>query len=181
MRRSKKTSNFRVIGLCEGNSPVTEEFSSQMASNAENVSIWWRHHGIFTCSPVSQEITVDISTYSQNWGMLLITHARLQWRLRLGIIQHKLIKIINNPCLSVNITVFEKKGARCSPYKDTDRKVDGVSMGPTWGRQDPCGSHVGPMNLAIWEYKKTYSAYHYFMTYLKQWQMSHTYLVMIMR
>ena len=26
-----------------GNSPVTGEFPSQMASNAENVSIWWRH------------------------------------------------------------------------------------------------------------------------------------------
>ena len=23
-------------------------------------------------------------------------------------------------------------------------------MGPTWGRQDPGGPHVGPMNLAIW-------------------------------
>ena len=23
-------------------------------------------------------------------------------------------------------------------------------MGPIWGRQDPCGPHVGPMNLAIW-------------------------------
>ena len=23
-------------------------------------------------------------------------------------------------------------------------------MGPIWGRQDPCGRHVGPMNLAIW-------------------------------
>ena len=27
-----------------GNSPVTCEFHAQMASNAENVSIWWRHH-----------------------------------------------------------------------------------------------------------------------------------------
>ena len=26
-----------------GNSPVTGEFPAQMASNAENVSIWWRH------------------------------------------------------------------------------------------------------------------------------------------
>ena len=25
--------------------PVTGEFPTQMASNAENVSIWWRHHG----------------------------------------------------------------------------------------------------------------------------------------
>ena len=27
-----------------GNSSVTGEFPAQMASNAENVSIWWRHH-----------------------------------------------------------------------------------------------------------------------------------------
>ena len=43
-RRSKKTSNPRVTGLCEGNSPVTGEFPTQRASNAENGSIWWRHH-----------------------------------------------------------------------------------------------------------------------------------------
>ena len=36
-RWSKKTSKLLVAGLCEGNSP--------MASNTENVSIWWRHHG----------------------------------------------------------------------------------------------------------------------------------------
>ena len=43
--RSKKTSKLRVTGLCEGNSPVTGEFPTQIASSAENVSIWWRHHG----------------------------------------------------------------------------------------------------------------------------------------
>ena len=43
-RRSKKTSKFRVTGLCVGNSHGTGEFHAQMASNAENVSIWWRHH-----------------------------------------------------------------------------------------------------------------------------------------
>ena len=42
--RSKKTSKLRVTGLCAGNSPGTGEFPTQMASNAENVSIWWRHH-----------------------------------------------------------------------------------------------------------------------------------------
>ena len=45
--RSKKTSNIRVTGLCVGNSPETGEFTAQMASNAENVSIWWRHHGFY--------------------------------------------------------------------------------------------------------------------------------------
>ena len=43
-RRSKKTSKLRVTGLCAGNSPVTGEFLAQRSSNAENVSIWWRHH-----------------------------------------------------------------------------------------------------------------------------------------
>ena len=45
--RSKKTSKLRVTGLCVGNSPGTGEFPAQMASNAENVSIWWRHHVIW--------------------------------------------------------------------------------------------------------------------------------------
>ena len=31
-----------------------------------------------------------------------------------------------------------------------DSKVHGANMGPTWGRQDPDGPHVGHMNLAIW-------------------------------
>ena len=43
-RRSKKTSKLHVTGLCAGNSPVTGEFPAQKLSNAENVSIWWRHH-----------------------------------------------------------------------------------------------------------------------------------------
>ena len=41
---SKKISKLHVTGFCEENSPVTGEFPSQRASNAENVSIWWRHH-----------------------------------------------------------------------------------------------------------------------------------------
>ena len=43
-RISKKTSKLLVTGLCAGNSPGTDEFPAQMASNADNVSIWWRHH-----------------------------------------------------------------------------------------------------------------------------------------
>ena len=68
-RRSMKTSRLRVTGLCAGNSPVTGEFPAQRDSDvvcysdlqlglyraasrsvkqtnsdAENVSIWWRHH-----------------------------------------------------------------------------------------------------------------------------------------
>ena len=41
---AKKTSKLHVIDLCAGNSPVTAEFPAQMASDVENVSIWWRYH-----------------------------------------------------------------------------------------------------------------------------------------
>ena len=50
--RWKKTPKLCASGLCAGNSPVTGEFPAQMASNAKNVSIWWRHHEISRASPL---------------------------------------------------------------------------------------------------------------------------------
>ena len=32
-----------------------------------------------------------------------------------------------------------------------DSKAHGANMGPIWGRQDPGGPQVGPMNFAIWD------------------------------
>ena len=57
-RRSKKTSKLRVTDLCVGNSPVTGEFPEQRASNAENVSIWWRHHVLCSYIVISQSLLV---------------------------------------------------------------------------------------------------------------------------
>ena len=48
-RRSKKTSKLRVTGLCAWNSPATGELPTQMADNATNVSIRWRHHAQRIC------------------------------------------------------------------------------------------------------------------------------------
>ena len=39
-----------------------------------------------------------------------------------------------------------------------DYKVHVANMGPTWGRQDPGGSHVGHLNLTIWD-GMTHKAY----------------------
>ena len=55
-RKSKKRSKFRVIGLCAGNTTVTGEFPAPRASNAENVSIWWRHHVLSMSSSHSVNI-----------------------------------------------------------------------------------------------------------------------------
>ena len=60
--RSKKTSMLCVTGLCAVNSPVTGEFAAQRASYAENVSLWWRHHGIFNI------IVVSVKTFSMCWA-----------------------------------------------------------------------------------------------------------------
>ena len=42
-------------------------------------------------------------------------------------------------------------------------KLRGANMGPIWGRQNPGGPHVGPMNLAIWlkMHQGTQQPYHF--------------------
>ena len=60
-RRSKKTSKPRVTGLCVGNSPLTGEFPAQKASNAEYVSIWWRHHVNFVSLRTSKPMMFMIT------------------------------------------------------------------------------------------------------------------------
>ena len=40
----RKKTKLRITGLCARNSPGTGEFPAPMASNAETVSIWRRHH-----------------------------------------------------------------------------------------------------------------------------------------
>ena len=57
----KKTWKLRVNGLCAGNSPETGEFPAQMASNAENVSIWWRHHEYNRWCPQEVPVTISIT------------------------------------------------------------------------------------------------------------------------
>ena len=47
-RRPRETPKLRVTDFGEENSPMTGEFPSQRASNAKNVSIWWRHHATIT-------------------------------------------------------------------------------------------------------------------------------------
>ena len=45
---AEKTSKVRVTGLCAGNSSMTGEFLAQRTSNAENISIWWRHRAMWS-------------------------------------------------------------------------------------------------------------------------------------
>ena len=73
----KETSSLRVIGLCAGN--------SQRASNAENVSIWWRHH--------------DNYLFQETWLHLNIRglHQLIDWTLHrsLGFSVHCVLKSLH--------------------------------------------------------------------------------------
>ena len=71
--RSNETSKTRVTGLCEGNSPGTGEFPAQSASNAENVSIWWRHH------EVSMREDVTHATHALSKWLRLRTATEIIW------------------------------------------------------------------------------------------------------
>ena len=71
--------------LCVGNSPLTGEFPTQMASNTENVSIWWRHHG--TCpmsynTPLRTEIRPKFAglyfkMYSSDHSNTVVTYVKI--------------------------------------------------------------------------------------------------------
>ena len=80
--------------LCAGNSPVTCEFPAQMASNAKNVSIWWRHHDGCRCNGDTRSqgtIGHDINLFPQ----YIFSH------------QHYKIQFIQNYVLHVSCeTIF---------------------------------------------------------------------------
>ena len=58
--------------------------------------------------------------------------------------------------VKIIMLLWYQKGARqesdyttLNPYLIADSEVHGANMGPIWGRQDPGGPHVGPMNFAF--------------------------------
>ena len=69
--RLKKTSKLRVTGLC-----VTGEFPAQMASNTENVSIWWRHH-VVTWSNCFSSHTKQVPPIVTRFGLLALNHCEI--------------------------------------------------------------------------------------------------------
>ena len=76
---------LRVTGICEGNSPVTGEFPTQSTSNAENVSIWWRHHEFRTIrmTTITASVHLDIAAlkFLKSWEKdVLLLSSLVPWR-----------------------------------------------------------------------------------------------------
>ena len=103
--RSKKTSELRVTGLCAGNLPVTGEFPTQMASNAENVSMWWRHHdpnadqgqkpnanmGFFLLHTYNANTATTTSNFLPQWMLMVLVCSFTMLHIELNTIKYYLI------------------------------------------------------------------------------------------
>ena len=65
----RKHQSSASLAFCAGNPPETGKFPAQMASNAENVSIWWRHHVL---SPPQiehyRELSLMTKKYRVTWA-----------------------------------------------------------------------------------------------------------------
>ena len=117
--RSRKTSKLHVTGLCEGNSPVTGEFPAQRASNAENVSIWWRHHE----SVVRLRCSVNVR----------LNHLLLSWDLRSKMTENKTVS-----ALDISLYFSSQQGGVLTPHTS---KVIKCRSPDVWSTQQKCGAH----------------------------------------
>ena len=74
----RKTSKLRLTGLCEGGPSVTGGFPSQMASNAESISVWARLHVHQMSNPWCAEFALKKhNTYMQSWSFSIRSGCRL--------------------------------------------------------------------------------------------------------
>ena len=111
-RRSKKTSKLRVTGLCAGNSPVTGEFRAQVASNAENISIRWRHHASYwRWCRTTQCVYIDwfIGSISFVWplcGELGPVNSPHKGPVARKMLPFDDVIMVHNDCPSVSITIL---------------------------------------------------------------------------
>ena len=121
-----------LLAICAVKSPVTGDFPSQR--------------------PVTQGFDVFFDLHlnkrfsKPSWGWRFETPSHPLWRHSNGVLDtpretHK---------SSLPLCYLLSKTPNKRPMsKHPDSKVHGTNMGPIWGRQDPDGPHVGPMNFAI--------------------------------
>ena len=133
--RSKKTLTLRITGLYEGNSSVTSEFPAHKASIAEKVSIWWCNHAL-----VPLYCNNDLHQFNRSQWLWWAEpfKDKSKWPAQYWFPLQDIEKC------SVTFS------CKC-PCINPDSKIHAAYMGPVWGRQNPGGPYVDPMNLHIRE------------------------------
>ena len=135
--------NWKVTGGC----PL------QRACNAVDVSISWRHQDVIS-SVDGAPVTIEryILQVHVIIGISIIHSVCCAGACRtpsffLSSSFCLFLYVCKNGLCGLDI-LWRYTGFHVSP----DSKIHGTRMGPIWGRQDPGGPYVGPMNLAIWDH-----------------------------
>ena len=158
MMTSSNGNIFRAPVICAGNSSVSVEFPAQrlvtrsfdvffgLRLNKPLSKQWWgwwfetlsctlwRHCNDAPALRVHQtSLSISVTYCDQS-----IQYRRLIYWQRLTEIRGL------NKCSFLLVYLSE------ADRKYPNSKIHGANMGPVWGRHDPGGSHVGPMNFGIW-------------------------------
>ena len=152
-----KHQSSSLLALCEGNSTVTGGFSSQMASNADIVSMgsWGLtpHINYFSSSSshdsTRHDDVIKWKHFPRYWPFVrgiyrspVNSPHKGQWR---GALMFTFI------CARINGWVNNREAGDLIRYRTHYDVIVMVHWTNIWGRQDPGGPHVGLMNFAIWE------------------------------
>ena len=144
-----------LLAICAGNSPLHGEFPAQRQVT--------RGFDIFFDLRLNKRLS------KQSWGWWFDTLSCPLWRhcnaMATLPYSYYLCEVCEEKFPGLLVTVSCRKGPQsfqerlsellCNKHRFQmvhvypDSKVYGANMGPTLGRQDPGGSHVGPVNLAI--------------------------------
>ena len=148
----------------EGNGPATGGFSSHRISYSccflvvnlnkllnKQLNFWWFgmpwYHAAY-------HVNRMISSHHLPWRITIICIVTHDSKVILFYPMCLFVCVCLSQCLS---GWFRFEGL--VPHKQQvipDSKVHGANMGPIWGRQDPGGPHVGPVNFAIWDVSHTH-------------------------
>ena len=130
-----------LLAICGGNSPVPGEFPTQRP--------------VMRSFDVFFDLRLNKWLSKQSWGWWFEMQYRLLWchfnESPWWWIIYKLDNCLvyvshSGYCSIVFMHFIWMRLVKFYP----DSIVHGANMGPIWGRQDPGGPHVGPMNFAIW-------------------------------
>ena len=125
-----------------GNFTGTGEFPAQRASNAENASIWWRHHGY---NVSDHHVKSDAEQYCNNWRICLLNDPMGQWGLIATEIKTKYIVFGKETNFSIKLN--------CNLLESGHTGVL-VPLSPK--TEQPWGIYLGKLWLYMWQSKSVY-------------------------
>ena len=127
---------------------IHRRIPAERVSNAENVSIWWRHHVL---SYFLNYFTSHVIKGIKNGGDQRHLGLCLGYVSDQGTTLRALIPTIHD-ILPTQATILNPfSNHYCFTFcEDTQiARFMGANMGPTWVLSAPCGPHVGPINHAL--------------------------------